>query len=229
MKAVEMRRLLFLLGLFLASTAPLAHAQVLNPSVDRHTLEIGYIYKWYERDFESTFLGREDWSSGTIYLRFGTCRWATISFEGGMSTIDSDDFANIEYRRYTVGGGLTVLCVRRSTWRVEAAGHYSEIFDHDRSQYQLHKNVRDLVVAIQFEKFFAVRDQSVVLWGGPAYVVDQSRQYPWGTYIPVKDDTSNNLGFVAGASAVLFGRVSVFTHGVYADTFQPRVGAGLQF
>jgi hypothetical protein len=202
---------------------------VLNPALERHTLEVGYIYKWYERDFESEFMGREDWSSGAVYLRYGACRWATISLEGGISTVHSDDFNGIDYRRYTIGGGLTVPCFRRAGWRIEAASHYSEIFDHDRSQSQFHKNVRDLVVAIQVEKSISVRDLSLVLWAGPAYVYDQSLQYPWGTYIPVKDDTSRNLGFVVGANAVLFGRVNVFSHGIYADTFQPRVGMGIQF
>ena len=37
-----------------------------------------------------------------------------------------------------------------------------------------------------------------MVWGGPAFVYDQSRQYPWGTSNPVKNETSNNLGFVIG-------------------------------
>ena len=142
-----------------ASPVSLARAQVMSPSLERHTLEIGCMYKWYERDFESSSIGREDWSSGTVYLRYGACRWATISFEGGASTVHNDDFEDIDYRRYTIGGGLTVPCYRRADWQVEAAGHYSEIFDHDRSENEFQKNVRDFVFAIQVERFFAVRDQ----------------------------------------------------------------------
>ena len=211
------------------SIATLSQAQVVSPSLERHALEVGFVYKWYERDFHSGFIGREDWSSGAVYLRYGACRWATISFEGGISNVHDDAFEGIDYRRYTIGGGLTVPCFRRADWRIEAASHYSEIFDHDRSENELQKNVRDFVVAIQVERFFSVRDQSVTLWGGPAYVYDQSLQYPGGTYIPVEDDTSHNLGFVVGANAVLFGRVAVFSHGIYADTFQPRLGIGFQF
>lgn len=224
-----MRRLLSLIVIAVSCMATLAHAQVVSPSVERHTFEVGYIHKWYERDFESSFIGREDWSSGAVYLRYGACRWATISLEGGISTVHHDDFAGIDYRRYAIGGGLTVPCFRRADWRIEAASHYNEIFDHDRSDNELQKNVRDFVVAIQVERFFSVRDQSVTLWGGPAYVYDRSLQYPGGTYIPVEDDTSHNLGFVVGANAVLFGHVAVFSHGIYADTFQPRLGIGIQF
>jgi hypothetical protein len=216
-------------ALAVLSMAPLAEAQVLNPSLERHTLEVGWMYKWNERDFDSSFIGREDWSSGTIYLRYGVCRWATISFEGGISTVHNDDFENIDYRRYTIGGGLTVPCYRRADWLVEAAGHYSEIFDHDRSENELQKNLRDFVFAVQVERFFTIRDQTVVVWGGPAFVYDQSRQYPGGTYIPIENDTSHNVGFVLGANAVLFERVNAFSHVVYADTFQPRVGLGVQF
>jgi hypothetical protein len=32
-----------------------------------------------------------------------------------------------------------------------------------------------------------------------------------------------------GGNAVLFERINVFVHGVYADDFKPRVGIGFQF
>jgi len=229
MKSLDILKILCLLGFLLANPVSLACAQVMSPSLERHTFEIGCMYKWYERDFESSFIGRENWSSGAVYLRYGACRWATISFEGGVSTVHNDDFEGIDYRRYTIGGGLTVPCYRRADWQVEVASHYSEIFDHDRSENEFQKDVRDFVFAIQVERFFSVRDQAVIVWGGPAYVYDRSLQYPGGTYLPRKDDTSHNLGFVVGANAVLFERVNVLLHVVYADTFQPRLGAGIRF
>ncbi len=209
--------------------ASTAHAQVLGLALERHTLEIGYTYKWYERDFESDFLGKEDWSSGVFYFRYAACRWATISFEGGIWNLDHDDFEGIDYRRYAFGGGLTALLWRGAAWRVGASGHYSEIFDHDRSANRLHKNVRDITAAVHVERSFAVRNQTLAVWAGPAVVYNQSRQYPWQSTDPVRHDTSDNLGFAVGLNATLFGRLSLFSHGVYADTFQPRIGAGYRF
>src|SRR5512137_800617 len=81
-----------------------ADAQVLGPSLERHQLEVGYIYKWNERDFSSSFIGSEDWSVGTAYLRYGVCRWATLSIEGGIGTVDHEGFGDTDYRRYTIGG-----------------------------------------------------------------------------------------------------------------------------
>jgi hypothetical protein len=206
-----------------------AQAQVMSPSLERHQLEVGYIYKWNERDFDSSFMGQEDWSLGTAYLRYGVCRWATISIEGAIANVDHEGFGDSDYRRYTIGFGLTVPCYRSADWQVDVAGHYCEIFDHDRSANEMQKNVRDFAFAVQVERFFTVRDQSVAVWGGPAFVYDQSRQYPAGTYIPIENDTSHNVGFVLGVNAVLFKRANVFSHVLYADTFQPRVGLGAQF
>ncbi len=228
-KTHMMRRLFLLIVLVVAAAVSLARAQVLSPALERHMLEVGYTYKWYERDFDSEFLGKEDWSSGAFYLRYGACRWATISFEGGIWTVHHEDFEDMDYRRYVFGGGLTAFCWQRSPWRVEASVHYSEIFDHDRSENQLHKNVRNVTAVIQAARSFTVRNQSLIVWGGPAFVYDQSRQYPWQTDAPRKDDTSHNLGFVMGVNAVLFGRASVFSHLVYADAFQPRIGVGMRF
>lgn len=212
--------------IFAASSTP---AQILGPTLDRHTLEVGYTYKWYERDFESDFLGQEDWSTGAFYFRYGACRWATIAFEGGIWTVHHDDFEGIDYRRYAFGGGLTALCWQRSAWRVEASAHYSEIFDHDRSENRLHKNVRNITATLQVERLFVIRNQEVFVWAGPAIVYDQSRQYPWLTSDPMKNDTSNNFGFVVGLNATALGRLSLFSDVVYADTFQPRLGAGFRF
>ena len=213
----------------LVLTVVSAEAQVMGPILDRHVLEVGYTYKWYERDFESTFLGREDWSAGAFYFKFGACRWATFAFEGGISTVHDDDFPDIDYRRYTIGGGITAKAYRGSWFDISLSGHYSEIFDHDRSENQLHKNTRNIIAALQIEKGFDIGGQWLMVWGGPAFVYDQSRQYPWGTSNPVKNETSNNFGFVIGVNSTLFNRLDIFAHGVYADAFQPRIGAGVQF
>ena len=210
-------------------TAVTARAQVMGPVLERHTLEIGITYKWYERDFESTYLGLENWSAGAIYFKFGACRWATFDFEGGISTVHHDDFPENDYRRYTIGGGITAKVYRGRWVELSLSGHYSEIFDHDRSDNQLHKNTRDIISALQIEKEFVIGEQWLMVWGGPAFVYDQSRQYPWGTSNPVRNETSNNFGFVIGANAVVFQRLDIFANVVYADAFQPRLGAGVQF
>jgi len=213
----------------LAASSLTARAQILGPGLERHRLEAGYTFKWFERDFESRFVGREDWSAGALYLRYGVCRWATLSFEGGIWNIDDGDFAGMDYRRYTFGGGLNAKFWEHDGWRVEAAWHYSEIFDHDRSPNQLEKNLRNITALLQVERSFALRSHAVTLWLGPALVYDQSRQFPWRSTEPMKDNTSNNFGFAFGTNAVFFDRVNLFAHSVYADAFQPRLGAALRF
>jgi hypothetical protein len=219
--------LIFLAAALLVATC--TEAQVMGPILERHTLEIGVTYKWYDRDFESTYIGQEDWSAGAIYFKWGACRWATFDFEGGISTVSHDDFPDNNYRRYTFGGGITARLYRGKWFDVGLSGHYSEIFDHDRSDNQLHKNTRNITSVLQIEKEFDIRDQRLTVWGGPAFVFDQSRQYPWGSSDPIRDETSNNFGFVVGLNAVVFDRLALFANGVYADAFQPRLGAGVEF
>jgi hypothetical protein len=224
-----MRRLFYVAVLFLACAAPLARAQILSPALERHVFEIGYTHKWYGRDFGSVYLGETDWSAGALYIRYGACRWATLMFEGAISAVHHPQFEDIDYRRYLFGAGITAIAYRWSTYRVDISGNYGEIFDHDRSENEFHKNVRDLTIAIQVEKNFTVDEQTVILWAGPAYVYNESRQYPWQSWTPVKDDTSHNFGFALGVNAVMFERVSLFAHGVYADEFKPRIGIGCRF
>ena len=228
--ALGPRIIFWVLAVFvLLSAGSNARAQVMGPALERHALEFGFVYKWYERDFESMYVGREDWSAGALYFKYGVCRWATLSVEGGISAVHHDDFPDNDYRRYTIGTGLTARVYERPGFRIEASGHYSEIFDHDRSDNQFHKNTRDIVAAIQFEGVGTIRDQQIVFWIGPAYVYDQVRQYPWRTHEPVKGDTSANFGVIIGTNVLLFDRIDVFFNGVYADAFQPRLGAGIQF
>ncbi|UCG52753.1 MAG: hypothetical protein JSW58_04160 [Candidatus Latescibacterota bacterium] len=208
---------------------PNAQGQVMGPSLDKKDLEFGYIYKWFERDFESRFLGQGRWSVGAFYLKYGTCRWATLSVEGGISTVHHEDFENIDYRRYTIGMGVTTLLYDTTRFGVGMAAHYSEIFDHDRSQHRLHKNTRNVTVAIQTETTFSFERATIRLWGGPAFVYDQSRQYPWHSHEPQRNETSGNFGFALGANTLVIDRISVFGHVVYADAFQPRLGAGIRF
>jgi hypothetical protein len=223
------RKITYVFFILLALAGSLAHAQVLSPVLDRHVFEIGYTHKWYKRDFGSTYLGESEWSAGACYLRYGVCRRATIAFEGAVSTLHHGSFDDIDYRRYTIGGGLAATAYRRGAFRIDVSGHYSEIFDHDRSENRLHKNLRDLTIAVEVEGFFSVDDQPIILWAGPVFVYNQSRQYPWQSTTPVKDDTSDNFGFAIGVNTVLLKHVSAFGHLVYADTFRPRTGLGVQF
>lgn len=218
-----------LIAAVIMMTAAGVHAQIMGPTIPKHHLEAGYIYKWYERDFDSTFLGREKWSTGAFYLRYGSCRWATLSIEGGVWTVHHDDFPENDFRRYTIGMGITSLVYDTPRFGAGFSMHYSEIFDHDRSRNQFDKNTRDITVAIQVHTDWELRRTHILIWGGPALIYDQSRQFPWQTDDPVRNDTTGNFGFVAGVNFLYTGHISAFGYLAYADAFQPRLGVGYRF
>jgi len=219
----------FVLSIVIMTTAPGVHAQVMGPTIERHELEIGYMFKWYERDFDSAFLGQVDWSAASFFLKYGACRWAAITFEGGLWDVTDDDFSSNDYRRYVFGAGITSLLYSSSRFGIGISGHYSEVFDHDRSRDQYHKNMRNITAAIQVQTGWQLERTQIVLWGGPALIYDQSRQYPWQTSEPVRDETSGNFGFVLGVNCLFVEHISAFGYIAYADAFQPRLGAGYRF
>jgi hypothetical protein len=208
---------------------PGACAQVMGPTIERHDLELGYMFKWYERDFESAYLGQEEWSAASFYLKYGTCRWATLTFEGGLWSVTDDEFPNNDYRRYVFGVGITSLLYSSPKFGIGVSGHYSEVFDHDRSRDQFHKNMRNITAAIQIQTAWQLRRTEIVLWGGPALIYDQSRQYPWQSSEPVRNETSGNFGLVLGVNFLFVEHISAFGYVAYADALQPRLGAGYRF
>ncbi|UCH83796.1 MAG: hypothetical protein JSW50_15320 [Candidatus Latescibacterota bacterium] len=204
-------------------------AQIMGPAIERHALELGYTFKWYERDFDTLNQDSGEWSAGAFYLRFGACRWATLSFEGGLWDVDHDDFPDNDYRRYVFGVGLTSLLYARERFELGVSGHYSEIFDHDRSQNQFHKNTRNITAAIQLQTSWDLERTTIELWGGPALIYDQSRQYPWQSNEPVRANTTGNFGIVVGVNFLFVEHISAFGYVAYADALQPRLGAGYRF
>lgn len=223
------RIVMFAAIIVVMTMVPHASAQIMGPTIDRHDLEIGYTFKWYERDFDSDFLGQEKWSTGAFYLRYGSCRWATLTLEGGLWNVNHDDFPDNDYRRYVVGIGITSLLYDKPRFGAGISGHYSEIFDHDKTSSQFHKNTRNITVALQVQTSWELRQTEIVLWGGPALIYDQSRQYPWQTNEPVRDETSGNFGLVLGVNALFIEQISAFGYVAYAEVFQPRLGMGFRF
>jgi hypothetical protein len=210
-----------LLILLIASAG---NSQVLAPELSSGAFEMGYMYKWFHRDMFQIY----HWSIASIYARYGVGNCLTLSAEGLISNFTDSKFPDRDYRGYVVGCGATMHVLTLGSFRFAVSFHYNERFSFDRSESRYHKDTRGVLVFLQSERSFFFRRGELVIWLGPAFVYDEFLQNVYGYYDPVHDKTHNNLGFICGLNIVLLRYVDMFTHVVYADYLQPRVGVGIR-
>ncbi|MGB9722247.1 MAG: hypothetical protein ACPL28_12305 [bacterium] len=206
-----------------------SEGQILSPAIKKSTFEVGYTQKWFHRKMEPGYLTGIDWYSGTVLLRYGITRWFTITIEGIVSPYVKEKISDSNDRVYVIGAGIACRVLQFNTRQIGASFQYIEHFWFDQSETRYHSNTRGVLGAIQFTQRFSISNQEIMGWIAPAYIYDESIQYPYGQSLGLKDKSFNNFGFALGCDAVLIHRLSSFVHFVYADFFQPRVGIGCRF
>jgi hypothetical protein len=209
-------------------SATAGHAQVLGPSLESGSLELGYAYKWFHRDLESLVPEESRWETASLFFRYGAFGWVTLSFEGGIWNMEHDDFPGQYYRRYTVGAGASVDIWSYRGFAVSGSFHYSEIMDHDKSEYHFHKRIRSVIGGLFVETSYASWNQTFEMWGGLLYGYDEGETYAWGSPPAIEGDTDNNVGAGLGVGAVLFEHFVPFAQVVYIEYPQARVGFSLR-
>jgi hypothetical protein len=212
--------------LVLAATPALA--QFVVPPMPRKAAELGYAYKWFDRDVESGPIDEADWQTATFYARFAPSDWLTISAEGATWDVTHEDFPGQEYRRWTVGGGANVRAYTRGRWSLDATVAYNEILDHDESPFEFDKRTTGWNVGAMVDCRLGLAGHSFDLYGGPMYVDDEIENFPYGADEPIESDPDAHWGAVLGASAVFFQHASAFTYVLFLDHPQARVGFALR-
>ncbi len=205
-----------------------ATGQIVAPPMERNAAELGFAYKWFDRDVDSGPISEPQWETATFYMRFAAFDWLTITAEGGSWEITHDDFPTQEYRRFTVGGGAIARAYTRGRWSVDATVTYNEIYDHDESAYMFDKRTSGWNAGALVDCRMTFGGQSLDLWGGPMYVDDSIENYPYGSDDPLESDPDAEWGAAMGASAVFFDYASVFGYVLFLDHPQPRIGLALR-
>lgn len=221
-----MKRMILIAFMLAAATA--ARAQVLGPSLDPGRVELGYAYKWYHRDLESLVPEESRWEAASLFVRYGAFGRVTLSFEGGVWKIEHDDFPDQYFRRYTLGVGAGVKVWSFRGFTLSGSVHYSEIMDHDKSEFHFHKRIRSITGGLFVESSYSDWNQSFEWWGGLLYGLDKGETYAWGSPPPVEGESQNNVGVGFGVGAVLFEHFVPFGHVVYIEYPQARIGASLR-
>jgi hypothetical protein len=205
-----------------------APAQVLGPTLSNGEAELGYTYRWYDRDLEPRVTPETEWEVASFYFRYGAYDRVTLMLEAGLWSIDHPDFPTHDYSRYVVGGGLAVRCWEYRRVTFSAVGQYSEVTDYDESSSHFHHRTRNVTAGVQAEYAFSLRRQRLGVWGALLYVYDDARTFLWGTNSTLHSESQDNFGAGAGADLRLFEFLGGFAHLLYADHVQARVGIMLR-
>ena len=160
---------------------------------------------------------------GTFYGRYGAFDRVTLSAEGGVWDVDNADF-HAMYRRYTMGGGISVSVYEKSAWEIAVSGHYQTVWDNDMSGFDFDKRTYGVNVDALAAYRFTPAGQYVRVWAGPTYVDDVAENYLWGSNDPLTHEPETNIGVVAGAECVLWKHVSALAYAIYLDNPQWRLG-----
>lgn len=210
------------------SMASFASAQIMGPPLERGEVEFGYMHKWFHRDMEPYHPLEMKWEVNMLFARYGGFDWLTLSGEGLISGIEHDDFPGLRYQRFSLGGGITSRFYTLGPWSLSGCFHYNEVFDRDKSYYRFHKRTYGVVSGLQIGRTFEYRGQNADLWIGPMYIRDTGENYPWDSNEPIKNESSDDFGFAAGAHIVLFRHYAGVVNVVYADYFQARLGVTIR-
>jgi hypothetical protein len=220
-----MKRLVALAIFLLAggSVVP-SGAQIVGPPIERHAVEFGFMYKWFDRDVQSGPVDELQWEVATLYGRYGAFNRVTLSAEGGVWDVDHPDFPRSYYRRYTMGGGVAVRVFERTSWEVAVTAHYQTVWDNDASSWDFDKRTRGWNANALLARRFVVGGQYLRAWAGPAYVDDRAENFLWGSTEPVVHEPESHWGVVAGGELVLWNHISGLAYALFLDHPQGRLG-----
>lgn len=218
-----------LMMLLLAAALPsIARAQIVAPTLEKRAVELGYAYKWFERDAGSGSAESLEWEAASLYARMGAWKRVTLVIEGGLWDIEGDDPSQT-YERWVVGAGVSARVYTRQRWSLDAQASYNEIYDHDESnESRTNNRTYGWNAGLTLNGSFALHGQRADLYAGPMFVYDVAESYPLSSDDPIRVEPDQRLGVCAGAYLVLFDYISAFSYVLYVDDPQLRLGVSLR-
>jgi hypothetical protein len=93
----------------------------------------------------------------------------------------------------------------------------------------LRKEVTSIAAALHIERTLYLRRVNITVWGGPAFVLDEYVEFPWGTSEEIEWESDHDLGVVAGLNLLIFDRVGLSSYAAYNGYIQPRITASYRY
>jgi hypothetical protein len=202
-----------------------ARAQIIAPPLERRAVELGYSYKWFDRQVESQ--DNIEWQTASLYARYGGFRRLTLYAEGGLWNLEDTEAAT-SYSRWVLGGGFTGLVYQHHRWALDAHFTYNEIYDHDETALRTDHRTYGWNAGLLGRGSFVIKSQRANLYAGPMYVDDVAESYPFSGDDPVQAKPDQHWGVCVGLYATLFDYVSGFAYLLQVDEPQFRFGVALR-
>lgn len=221
-----------ILAVMLAALWPLpSRAMLLTPPTKPGRFTLGATEMWIHRDLEWT--GEPDvlegkYNLGAIWAKYGIHRRLTFFAEFALLNGDPHN-TGTSRRYYNLGLGANVLLFDFEDFYVSGLVNYLEAFQHDNQEYARHSVARHFVALLQIGREFPLgTDHTLTAWWGPAYVSEEGEEEEAG-FADVQYESQNDFGGAVGLDVLFWDHLEFFTHVVYADYFQPRLGIGYRF
>ena len=223
-----MRKMLIgLVPLGLLLLAVTARAHVLGPELEGGTAEIGLGHIWFHRDMALTEPKEFEWEDNTLFMRYGVFNWLTVFGEGAYwDRSDNAKFPGRDYTTYRVGVGITYRVAEINRWMVTGSFYYGRSLWFDRASTRYHKEVTSSVVAVSVHHTFVLGGQPITLWGGPALMMDEYVEFPWGSHAETRWDSEDDLSGMFGLRLSLQRHFILSSYVAYSGYFQPRIMIG---
>lgn len=208
-----------------------AHAILLTPPAEKGTFTVGFTELWFRRDQEWTNgwgVDKDKYNLGAVYAKYGVINRLTAYAEFALYNGDPHN-QGISYRHFNLGAGANAIVYRTHDIDISVLFNYFENFQHDNQESRCHSTTRHWAGLIQLTQTYELSKKGHVLeaWIGPGYFRDE--QTFSGACTPGGKKSVDNFGLALGLNFVFWNHLEVFTHVLYANYVQPRLGVGYEF
>lgn len=211
--------------LFIAIVFASVNHKELDASSTLTSLELGITRKWYHRKTQPE--PEFDWAYSSLYMRFVLYERLSFMLEGSIWVNSHDKrYPNRDYKAYSLGGGIAARIISCRHFALSTSCSYDSRLWFDRSEERYHKEALGLILLVQMEYMWNIKQSTILLWSGPTYFYNEIRQYPPDMALTPINKSINNIGISGGVDINVHKHFSFFFKVFLVDYLQYRMGFG---
>ena len=218
-----------LLSLTLLVGSSSLHAQTVIGLPTRGHIEIGALIQNFHRTVHYAGQPLQDarWGRLALLVRIGINDAISVEMEGlAWHRGSTNQFPTRDYFDYTFGAGLSLVPWHTRTTNVTLTGHFHESANVDRSSSRYSKREAQVLLSAVVSRSAIILRQQLLVWGGPAVVVDRLYQYP-PTQPTAAGRSIDNVGAIVGWSLLIRSHYQLFGQLTHAQFWQGQGGLSI--
>jgi hypothetical protein len=218
------------LGLLLFASSSSLFAQTVTSSLTGGHVEIGAFRQIFHRTlhYEGQPLQDARWDRVALLVRIGINRAVSLELDGMAWHRGSTDlFPTRDYFDFTFGGGLSLVPWQTASSKVTLTGHFHQSANVDRSSSRYTKREAQVLFAAVASRSASMFHQQLLLWTGPALVVDRLYQYPPPSQPVAAGRSIDNVGAILGASLLVRSHAQLLGQLTFTQFWQGQGGVSI--